>query len=347
MSIIHQVPKIFVPPPPGGADPAGSQLNWTIDGSSNNWFTTNGTTFAEENPISVFVRGKIGQMIAFHEGGSAALEKNYTSVNGVDWINQSANPASPWELSSGFRCQTLFYLRVAGLWFAKALTGNPYFTSADGVVWVERTFPGGGTINLPEGAYMTDGVDDFILADDTLWATQDGINWNSRGTQSSCSLCVYIGTLAQPYWCVGQSFGNANVRCSTNGLNGSFSDNTPAEDSLNATDINWNDVLSIAWSYSIGRAVFGIQRTGTGLGAAIQAHSTDMVNWTENPAAARGFGLRYSATLNSFVSQSFNFTTGVLNRSVNGIDWTQTEYAAFPQNSNHHSADLLSSYGLP
>jgi len=348
MSIIHQAPNIFVDDL-GGADPSGNNLVWPIDASSRLYHTVTGTPpFSVEAEIARFVRGKVGQMIAFHVGGSGALEHNYTSPDGVVWTDRSADLASPWNLSPGFTCQTLFYLRVAGLWFAKSVVGRDYFTSSDGITWVERTFPGSGSHTLNEDAYMTDGVHDFVLDDDVLWATQDGISWASRGTQSSCQHVVYTPDISPRYWCLGGvNATNVRVRSSATGAVGTFSDNTASETSLEATAINWNQVNSLAHSVSIGKTVFGRQVTGTGTAAALTAYTDDMVNWTETPAMARGFGMRYSATLGIFVNMSFNFATAFIGKSSDGINWTQTQYEVFPQNVNHFSADLLSSYGSP
>ena len=145
MSIIHQAPNIFVDDS-GGSDPSGLRLVWPIDAASRLYHTVTGTPpFTVEAEIARFVRSKIGQMIAFHIGGSAALKHNYTSPDGVTWTDRSADLASPWILDPTFKCQTIFYLQVAGLWFVKAEVGTPYFTSSDGIAWVERVFPGAGS----------------------------------------------------------------------------------------------------------------------------------------------------------------------------------------------------------
>jgi len=346
----HTIPPLFGGAGGGGSggDPVGIVNAWSVTSGSGQFNTTNGIIFNVGVATAELVAGRVGQMVAFNRNQPAGgIQFNYTSTDGLNWVFQNNAPGNIWDQLPSARPATLFWLQVAGLWFLRLepINGTVYFTSPDGIAWTQRAFPGLPS-GISEGGYMTDGVDDFVLTrnNNRLWATQDGINWSNRGAQNGCSEIMFEPNLTPSYWCFGTSFGNANVRSSVTGTVGSFSDNFPSENSLNASAITFNQPITVARSRNLGISVLGLEVGGGGSSPAIQVHSFDNVNWIDTPLAARGLALRYSGTLGGFVSQQNTFGAGSQNISLDGINWNTTQYSAFAAPSGFYSADLLTSF---
>ena len=350
----HYVGAGGVIPPPVVADPVGTLLAFhnLAGGISRMYSTGDGSTFGFVSLGGNVIASDIGRFssVADNSPPSVPTELNYTSIDGTTWIDQSANPASPWNIAVAPSFSGEVFLRAAGLFaiFLPLLAVGNYMTSPDGIVWTLRTGPWGASV--PDlYSYMSDGATDFLALGGSLWGSVDGIAWVQLEPAFTGGRLVFAGSNGgDKYWSFGGTAGGARVESSLTGAAATWARDLVAEANLDAAGLlAFNNPISVAYSNSIGGGTFVLNfDSGATVGSSTTrlATSLDGINWTNPGNTLNGNFVRYSGTLSQFVRTIGNATDGRLLRSGNGNTWTANVINAFSASILFPSADFLTSF---